>query len=276
MTAREPIHLIINSDDYGYFPCISRGILEAARSGSLTAISILANSPNLTAQLEWLDSVENVDLGVHLNLSFGHPLTANMAEKLTRWNGCFPNVYTMSLMILAGKINLQDVRSEWSAQIEACRQKKLLFLNSHEHIHMLPVLFSLVLELAQEYKIPHVRLTQSEWLAPFGLSALVRNILMQVMQTINQAHLKVQAPRHIGLGRSGKLDYDYLATILSKLKPGKSYELMCHPGRFDPGEILDTRLKSHHDWDGELTLLQSPEVRTLYEKFGIRLSYYQD
>jgi predicted glycoside hydrolase/deacetylase ChbG (UPF0249 family) len=276
MTAREPIHLIINADDYGYFPCISKGILEAASSGILTATGILANSPDLKAQLEWLDSVEGLDLGVHLNLTFRQPLTAAMAEKLSRWDGCFPGAYWMSLMVLTGKISIQEVRTEWRAQIEACQRKNLLFLNSHEHIHMLPVLFPLVLELAQEYEIPHVRFTQAEWLAPFGVSALVRNTLMQAMQAINQPLLKVKTPIFLGLSQSGKLDFDYLETIFAKLKPGEGYELMCHPGRFDPGEISDPRLRSYHDWEGELTLLLSPKVHALYEKFGIRLSHYQN
>ena len=215
-------------------------------------------------------------LGVHLNLTFRQPLTATMAEKLAYWNGCFPSAYSMSWMLLTGKISIQEVRIEWRAQIEACQREDLLFLNSHEHIHMLPLLFPLTLELAREYNIPHVRLTQAEWLAPFGVSALVRNTLMQAMQAVNRPRLKVQSPIFLGLSRSGKLDFDYLETIFSKLKPGKCYELMCHPGRFDPSEISDPRLKSYHDWDGELALLQSPKVYALYKKFGIRLSHYQN
>ena len=275
MSHREPIHLIINADDYGYYPCVSQGILEAATSGALTATGILANSPDLKTQLEWLDTVDDLEVGVHLNLTFRQPLTVNMAEKLARWQGCFPSAYVMSGLILTGKISINDVRLEWSAQIEACQGKKLQFLNSHEHIHMLPVLFQLMLELANKYDIPHIRLTQAEWLAPFGVSALVRNTLMQAMQTVNKTKLKSTTPVFLGLSRSGKLDYDYLETICSRLIPGKTYELMCHPGHFDPNEISDPRLLSYHDWEGELALLQSQQVYALYEKFGIRLSHYQ-
>jgi predicted glycoside hydrolase/deacetylase ChbG (UPF0249 family) len=275
MIAREPIHLIINADDYGYYPCISQGILDAVSLGAVTATGIMANSPDLKIQLEWLSSFNDLDLGVHLNLTFRQPLTATMANKLAHWKGCFPNAYSMTGMLLTGKISIQDVRSEWSAQIEACQGQKLQFLNSHEHIHMLPVLFPLTLELARKYAIPHVRLTQAEWLRPFGISALIRNTLMQAMQTINKPKLKVNSPIFLGLSQSGKLDFNYLETIFSKLKPGKSYELMCHPGRFNASEISDPKLISYHDWDGELALLQSQEVYALYEKFGIRLSHYQ-
>ncbi|MFI3197881.1 MAG: ChbG/HpnK family deacetylase [Methylococcaceae bacterium] len=275
MKPREPIHLIINADDYGYYPCISLGILEAATSGALTATGILANSPDLKTQLEWLDTLEDLDVGVHLNLTFRQPLTAIMAEKLARWQGCFPSAYVMSGLILTGKISINDVRLEWSAQIEACQGKKLQFLNSHEHIHMLPVLFPLLLELARQYDIPDIRLTQAEWLAPFGFSALIRNTLMQAMQTFNKTKLKSTTPVFLGLSRSGKLDYSYLETIFSTLIPGENYELMCHPGHFDPHEISDPRLLSYHDWEGELALLKSQKVYELYEKFGIRLSHYQ-
>ncbi len=275
MSTREPIHLIVNADDYGYYPCISLGILEAATSGALTATGILANSPDLKTQLKWLDSVDDLEVGVHLNLTFRQPLTAIMTEKLARWQGSFPSAYAMSGMVLTGKISLNDVRLEWSAQIEACQGKKLQFLNSHEHIHMLPILFPLMLELAKHYDIPHIRLTQAEWLAPFGVSALVRNTLMQAMQTFNKTKLKSKTPVFLGLSRSGKLDYPYLETIFSRLIPGNTYELMCHPGRFDPHEISDPKLLSYHDWEGELALLQSQKVYELYEKFGIRLSHYQ-
>lgn len=272
MTHREPIYLIVNADDYGYFPCISRGIIDAASSGSVTATGILANTPDLKTQLEWLDSVDRLDLGVHLNLTFGKPLSENMTETLSRWHGCFPGMYWMSLMILAGKITIQDVRVEWRAQIEACQYRKLQFLNSHEHIHILPVLFPLALELAQEYEIPHIRITEADWTG----SGLIRNTLIQTMQLINRPRLKMFQPKFLGLSRSGKLDYCYLETIFSKLEPGKHYELMCHPGRFDASEISNSKLRHYHDWDAELALLQSSQVQALYKKFGIRLSNYQN
>jgi predicted glycoside hydrolase/deacetylase ChbG (UPF0249 family) len=272
--AKASIDLIINADDYGYYPCVSQGILAAAKSGAITATGILANNPDLAIQLQWLNGLESVDVGVHLNLTCGLPLTEVMAKKLDSRQGQFPNAYAMSGLLLAGKITLADVRTEWRAQIETCQAQNLRFLNSHEHIHMLPLLFPLVLELAKDYSIQYVRLTQAEWLAPFGLSALIRNTLMQTMQLINQGHLKVKQPLFLGLSRSGKLDYDYLTTIFSKLKPGQTYELMCHPGHVDPTEISDAKLLAYHDWEGELALLQSPIVHDLYEQFGIRLSPY--
>ena len=273
MTKPASINLIINADDYGYFPCINQGIIEAAQFGILTATGILANSSDLSTQLKNLDTT-NLDLGVHLNLTFKAPLSELMRQKLARWNGNFPDAQTMSLMILSGKISVNDVRMEWQLQIDACQPRKLVFLNSHEHIHMLPVLFPVVLKLAQDYNIPHVRFTRADWHWPMKRSVLFRNTMLQVMQLINRSLHTAEMPIFLGLTQSGKLDLIYLEKIFSKLKPGQCYELMCHPGRFNPQEITDSKLIAYHEWEAELALLKSPEVVDLLEKFAIRLSHY--
>lgn len=278
MSSQEPIYLIVNADDYAYYPCISRGILEAASSGAITATGILPNRPDLQEQLVWLDSVKCLDLGVHLNLSWGRPLSTDIAKKLAKFSGNFPGVYTMNRMLMSGQISLADVREEWRAQIEVCQseRRKLFFLNSHEHIHMLPRLFSLVIELAEEFRIPHIRLTRAEWSVSSGITAFTRNAVIQVMYSLNSFRHNIHAPVFLGLGQSGKLKFCYLEKIFSILKPGKTYELMCHPGRFNPDEIPDNKLRAYHDWESELSLLQSPELQALYERYGIRLSYYRN
>ena len=37
-----PVYLIVNADDYGYFSCVSRGILDAVCDGIVTATGVLA------------------------------------------------------------------------------------------------------------------------------------------------------------------------------------------------------------------------------------------
>ncbi|NTV45751.1 MAG: ChbG/HpnK family deacetylase [Chlorobiales bacterium] len=274
---REPIYIIINADDYGYFSCVSKGISDAARQGGITATGILANGPDIELQIEWLRSCENLDLGVHLNLTTRQPLTALMASKLYRSKGLFPNAFTVSRLILTGKIDIETVRAEWRTQIETCLKQGvvLTFLNSHEHIHMLPVLFQLTRELAEEYKIPYVRLTQAEWGSSLGMPPLIRNILMPSMYSINQRHVNDSQPKCLGLDKSGKLDLDYLSRVFAKLNPGKAYELMCHPGYFDPNEITDPKLLAYHAWEQELDLLNSSELKSLYRKFNIRPINYR-
>jgi hypothetical protein len=59
------------------------------------------------------------------------------------------------------------------------------------------------------------------------------------------------------------------------LEPGKTYELMCHPGYYNPAEIGDTALTRFHAWQEELELLTSDGFKTLMQKYSIRLSRFR-
>lgn len=272
---RSPIHLIVNADDYAYFPCISRGILDAACAGKLTATGILATSADLKPQLQWLDKVESLDLGVHLNLSYGQPLTGNMSEMLAAWGGNFPSAYVMVFLIMKGSISVKDIYHEWGAQIEACSGHKLWFLNSHEHMHMLPVLFPVVMRLADDFRIPYVRLTRADRQLPDSLPALFRAMLITGMHALNLRRVKISMPIFLGLNGSGKLNIGYLEQVFSRLEPGKCYELMCHPGYFAREQILSDKLRAFHHWEAELALLHSRELQDLYEKYAITVGNYE-
>ena len=273
-----PIQMIINADDYGYYPCVTRGILEAVAAGTVTATGILANGPQLEEQIAWTCEYENLDLGIHLNLTSRNPLTYRMAEQLGKWEGQFPGVFAMTGELVSGRVGLDSVRAEWSAQIETVINYgiKPQFLNSHEHIHMLPNLYLLTKELAEKYQIPQLRLTRAEWVPPLGFSAVLRNVLLQAMATVSGQRMVAELPIFIGLGRSGKLDLAYLRKRVATLKPGATYELMCHPGHFDPAEIADPRLLSYHAWEDELALLTGPGIKALFGALNIRLINYRE
>jgi hypothetical protein len=54
------------------------------------------------------------------------------------------------------------------------------------------------------------------------------------------------------------------------------YELMCHPGHFDPNEIQDPSLPAYHAWEQELCVLRSSEFRELCESCCISLIGFRD
>jgi len=246
-------YLIVNADDYGYFNSVSQGILEAASHGIVTATGIFANSGHFAEHVGWLRDNASLDLGVHLNITNQAPLTINMQNRLSRWTGHFPGKYTMSRALLSGKITTEDVRSEWRAQIKRCFDEglQIRFLNSHEHIHMLPPLFPVLQALAGEYGISHIRFPTSEPFRNLTTGALVRDILIKITGLFNRPHLTNPAARFLGLGESGRLGTEYLQQRLPELKPGHVYELMCHPGYYDANEINDSRLLNYHDWKRE-------------------------
>jgi predicted glycoside hydrolase/deacetylase ChbG (UPF0249 family) len=270
------IRLVVNADDYGYFNCVSKGILELAQQRWVTATAVMANSPNFVEQAKHL-AICDVDVGVHMNLTYGPPLTERMAAKLTFNNRLFPSKSRMARAIVAKQISGKDVEAEWRAQIVRCLEAglRVVFLNSHEHLHALPALVAHVRNLANEFGIAHVRIPRSEWRWPLTPGAVMRNLAIDVVRPFNRAYLSRQSPTFVGLGQSGRISLDYLRRLLGSLSSDHAYELMCHPGYFDPQEIKDPALLSYHAWEQEMAVLRSSELQQLYEDLGVRLVGYR-
>jgi hypothetical protein len=183
----------------------------------------------------------------------------------------------MAGSIVAGVVKTDDVQREWRAQIERCLDNglRLRFLNSHEHLHMLPSLFAVTRVLAKEYGIPHIRFPRSQLLGKSRSGSLFRGAMIKALESINRRHADSPSAQFLGLEASGKLDLPYLQRCLSRLRAGEIYELMCHPGEFDAREMTDTRLPRYHDWEGELAVLTSAAARALLDRHGIRLIGYR-
>ena len=156
-------YLIVNADDYGCFRCVSKGILKAATHGIVTATGVFANAAHFTEHAAWLRDCDGLDVGVHLNLTDGVPLTSELRHRLARWSGHFPGKFSMAGAIRSGAVKTEEVRHEWRAQIVRCLDSglRVSFLNSHEHMHMLPALFPVASGLAKDYDIVHLRFPAS-------------------------------------------------------------------------------------------------------------------
>jgi hypothetical protein len=258
---RRPVaRLIVNADDFGYFSEVTRGIIDAMEAGVVTATGVMANGPALERWVDRLRSLTSVSVGVHLNTSLGEPLTAEMQDAVA---GTFPRKGQMGLALISGRVPWSILFSEWRAQIRRCLTLGLrpVFLNSHEHLHVLPGLFSRLCDLATEFGIHHVRVPCTEWGPSHSLAGGARNAVLAVARLLAQK--RPGEPRLIGISQSGRLDLKYCGWRFPRLSGGQAYELMCHPGWSDATALADPALAQYHDWEGELHTLMSEEFRRL-------------
>lgn len=277
MSVANTVRLVVNADDFGYFDAVSRGILDAARQGVVTATGVMANGPALDRWVDELKRLPSLSVGVHLNATLGRPLTAAMGYELEPTHGEFPAKGALGSALLLGRVSVSTLLKEWRAQIEHClsRGLQLQFLNSHEHVHMLPKLYAKVRELAREFGICHVRAPQPEWGAPVAsASGWLRSSVVAVAKVLVPG-APAREPVLIGLAPSGRLDKAYCEWRFSRLARGAAYELMCHPGWTDATAQRDPKLGAYHDWEGELQTLLSADFQRLLEKHAIQLTSYQ-
>ena len=276
--SEDPSYLIVNADDYGYYRCVSRGILAAHRQGIVTATGVLANGAGFERDIDLLGSEGQLDVGVHLNVTTGPALSAAMRSRLGSSAGHFSGKAAFAGAYLAGRMRIAEVEEEWRAQIERCQGRGLrpIFLNSHEHLHMFPSLFDLAHRLAADYGIAYVRCPRAEGVHSLNPGVLLRDAALTALATRNLRRARAATPYFLGMRASGRLNETVIEHTLRSIAPGRAYELMCHPGQLDPSEVGATDLLKYHDWDGELQALCSPALRVLLERRNICLIGFRD
>jgi chitin disaccharide deacetylase len=83
--------LIVNADDFGYTPGVTRGILRAHKNGIVTSTTVMINMPYAEESLRMArEQAPDLGVGLHLNLTAGTPLSApNLVPDLVDKNGEF-------------------------------------------------------------------------------------------------------------------------------------------------------------------------------------------
>ena len=246
--------LIVNADDYGRTPNVSRGIRDAHLHGLVTSTTAMMNMPNVDADLQAArEHCPGLGLGVHLTLTAGAPvLPAAQVNTLVAPDGRFLSL--SQLLSRIDEIDLTQIRAEWHAQIErfhAFAGRPPDHLDSHHHTsYLTPAIFETMLELATEY------------------GCAIRSFL---------AERDLDPPNALPVPHPDKLitsfyDQDatreHLMAVLTQLSEGVS-ELMCHPGYSDDELMRGSSYNLQRE--RELQLLTDPEIKNSLETFGIEL-----
>ena len=237
--------LIVNADDFGLTPAVSRGILMAHRHGIVTSTTVLVNGK---VDSELLAALRDSGLGagIHVNVTLGTPITR--ARSLVDGNGRF----IRDARRAAAGADARDVEREIAAQIERFTKwfrRKPTHLDSHHHVGLHPPVREALLQAARKLGVP-VR-SQDD-----GARARART-------------LGLGTPDHF-FGESGPGAYWSPATTLRHLRalpPGVS-EFMTHPGWFD-----DALGFSRYGRQREIEMigLGTPAARAAVEALGITL-----
>ena len=151
------LQLIVHADDFGLSEKVNEGILQAHRLGILTSASVMANGAAFEHAIEMWRSLPSLDLGIHLTLVEEQPvLDPAMVPSLVNETGQFYRHATIfAKRYFMGKIRLGEVRRELAAQINKVMSRGVTIshLDSHQHVHMLPQVLRVTLELAGEFGI---------------------------------------------------------------------------------------------------------------------------
>jgi predicted glycoside hydrolase/deacetylase ChbG (UPF0249 family) len=217
-----------------------------------------------------------LDIGIHLTLVEERPLLpAHQLPSLVGSEGrLLPHADRFVLRYLAGRIALAEVRRELAEQCRRVLDAGLSpsHVDSHQHLHLLPRLLEVVLELCREFGIPTIRLVhEPRVVRQVGRTPPARIGQALILNALSRrARLRQRSgvDGFLGFLCAGRLDERELLRLLEHLPNHGTWELGCHPGLPD-GETPYPHWGYH--WESALAALTSPRVRALVEQRGIRL-----
>ena len=277
------IRLIVNADDLGVSARVNEGIVLAHRSGIVTAASLMAVGRAFDHGVQCCRRVPELDVGVHLTLVAEKPLLLKSSSLSGDDGRLPPSVGAFLRRYLAGAIRMADIRAELSAQIERVLDYGLrpTHLDSHQHAHALPGIAQLVLQLSARYHIPFVRVPVenpcidrplSVHAMSRGAGALALRASWTMARLSGARGAECRRLHFLGFTQGGRLSQTRLQRLLRKLRPGRAYELMCHPG-LAPEEPDLQNWNYHHE--EELEALTSALIRAEIAARGIRLDSFK-
>lgn len=286
--------LIVNADDFGLTEDVNRGIIIAHRDGILTSTSLLANGPAFEQAVTSSRNAARLSVGVHLNLSQGRPVSpANRISSLVNEHGeLHLSPLQLWTKILRRQLNLDHIHTECRAQILKVVNADVAptHLDGHLHVHLLPQLSPVLIQVAHEFGIRHVRCPTEnlELTMPLiwridsnRLAATMRSAIAYGVSSFARRfreHLQtagLTCPNaFFGLAHTGFLNANSLRAILAFV-PNGTTELMCHPG-YESAQLESFGGSLTREREVELLALTAPQIKVLVRSLGIRLVSFRD
>jgi predicted glycoside hydrolase/deacetylase ChbG (UPF0249 family) len=271
--------VVLHADDLGLNSAIDDGILDSFRHGVLTSTSVLANGPSAEQALIQVRRLSTAwcedrltesqhrlalddprlpfDLGVHLNLTQGRPLTAERyPSELLDDEGRFPGVGPLFAALLRSRRKWQAaLRAELAAQIAWVADHGLrpTHVNGHQYVELFPGVGALLPELLAHFSIRVVRLPVERRLwattlfcggtSTWALAHVKRLFALQFERQIKTANLS-HADEFFGTAHAGRITLRALSRRFSAPLDERLIEIGMHPG------IVPNRMPAAHLADG--------------------------
>lgn len=250
--------VIIHADDYAISNHVSESVAEQIKKGAIQSVSVM---PNMSCTKEGIRLLApyagGVLVSIHLNLVEGRCVAPKeLLPLLTDEKGFFKLSWLQIMIKSVRKEFRRQAAIEFSAQIKRTagllRQSGFtgrLRIDSHQHIHMIPGMFKTVCGLIKEFDIEYIRLA-SEPLLPFlkgrhlwktyNIINLVKNILLNIFAIWDRPllkRLKLDYYYFFGLVLTGRMDYERVSYLISKMPKSRNLEVVLHAGRMLESEI---------------------------------------
>lgn len=249
--------LVVNADDAGLAASTDAAILRCARDGVVRAATVVANGPT-AADFVAAARPAGLDLGLHVNLTEGQPLTA--CPSLVGTDGRFTRKGEIWRRAVEGVVDGDEVRAEVAAQRARLEELGVTasHVDGHNHVHLLPAVQAALAGWDVWVRVPLERGGQPAYLPP---------VFTEWARRLEGAARR--ADRFAGYAFSE----DPSETVfVASLDPGaRVTEFMVHPGSRDGSPFVSSPCR-----DRETGTLCAPGLRQELERRGVCLAGFAE
>ncbi|MBE6075201.1 MAG: ChbG/HpnK family deacetylase [Selenomonas ruminantium] len=274
--------LIVNADDFGRHELINAAVERGVTEGCLRSATLMPGGKAFASAVAVAKRHAELGVGIHFTLVNGYPvLPPAEIPSLVTAQGVFYDDHTAFVKrFITGKVNLEEVRAELAAQLQKLEQAGLVLTHadSHQHMHTLPGIIDIVLELAAAAGIKAVRTPRTPlFCGKFGgVGQLIGRLGLGTLAQLAAGKAQkrgLATPDHFaGIVAGEAVSEAYLREIIQQLQPGTT-EVMMHPGTENAVLVPDCGWE--HDFEAELAAIVSPAVRELAAAGAVEITDFR-
>lgn len=229
--------LIVNGDDFGRSQEINRAIERAHCDGVLNSASLMVGGDAAAEAIEIARRNPHLSVGLHVVLVDGR----GVGEAV------FPNrPVRLGLRYQLSRTARQALARQIEAQFERFAQSglEMAHVDGHQHMHMHPAVFEMLVPLAEKFGVRRVRIVRDD--LPLALRhdrrrAVSSTVAAIIFRSLSRRCFRLiegtslwSCPRTYGFFRSGMMDERYVLSVIGQIRTPA--EIYFHPAE---GERLD-------------------------------------
>ncbi|MDO5546548.1 MAG: ChbG/HpnK family deacetylase [Eubacteriales bacterium] len=249
----------IHADDYGMVSQSNQRIQACWENGCINGVSVMVNG----SQPALAGECPAIPAALHLNLVEGRPLTpSDQVPLLVRPDGMFAHSF-FGLLLLSFSGKRKELERQLYLEIEAQLMAfqrlypalEELSVDSHQHTHMIPLVFHTLLRVIRDrnIRVGYLRVP-AEPIVPFLLEPslyptyrpvnLLKNIVLNILWQFNRRAFResgISTAIFCGIIFSGEMDEGRLKKVFPHFcrlasRREQDLEFLFHPGAILPGE----------------------------------------
>ncbi|MDP4238369.1 MAG: ChbG/HpnK family deacetylase [Bacteroidota bacterium] len=229
-------NIIINADDFGKNKEVNLAIMALMDSNLCMDTTLLVNFEDSAQAADLATSTKKKNnVGIHLNLTEGFPLTAKIRNesRFCDKDGLFHYNKVKRIVHLTSS-EKKAVQEELTSQIQLCRKLgiPISHADSHNHVHEEPGMLLLLIDILRKENIPFLRLTNN-----IEKTSFVNRFYRDSYNSILYFH-KLTRTDYFGSTLN-------LRNYKKPFKENSIIELMVHPGQIINNQIYDVYSKEN-------------------------------